>query len=62
MRKSRGREETRFGQAAFTEYLPSKYIEMRSFYTPLTFFTCALPDGTIPKHYLIFFHNLLARS
>ena len=55
MRKSRGREETRFGQAAFTGHLPSKYIEMRCFYTPLTFFTCALPDDTIPKNYLIFF-------
>jgi hypothetical protein len=62
MRKSRGREEARLGKAAFTGYLPSKYTEMRWFYTQLTFFTCALPDASLPKNYLFFLHNLLARS
>ena len=55
MRKSRGREEARLGQAAFTEHLPSKYIEMRWFYTQLTFFTCALPGQPSENLFDFFF-------
>lgn len=60
MRKSRGREEARLGQAAFTEHLPSKYIEMRWFYTQLTFFTCALP-GQPSENLFDFFCTIYLR-